>query len=127
MTMIYLNHKDNKSPEGQEENIMKLVAQSYEVKEFIDGAVAQITDSRKHKGYLAKIVGTHPTYKLDRKFVDTYEVSGYKYADIKEDGLYEFCTSKLNKDRYYLLVDNDDITEIDYRQALEILENMEEK
>ena len=106
---------------------MKLVAESHEVNGFIDGAVAQITDSRKHKGYLAKIVGTHPTYKLDRKFVDTYEVSGYKYADIKEDGLYEFCTSKINKDRYYLLVDNDVITEIDYRQALEIAEKMEEK
>ena len=106
---------------------MKLIAKSYEVNEFIEGKVAQITDSRKHKGYLAKIVGTHPAYKLDRKFVDTYEVSGYKYADIKEDGLYEFCTSKVNKDRYYLLVDNDVITEIDYRQALEIVENMEGK
>ncbi|HEM5460997.1 TPA: hypothetical protein U1628_000211 [Streptococcus suis] len=106
---------------------MKLIAKSHEVKGFIDGAVAQIIDTRKHKGYLAKIVGTHPIYKLDRKFVDTYEVSGYKYADIKEDGLYEFCTSKLNKDRYYLWVNNDVITEIDYRQALAIAENMEEK
>ena len=106
---------------------MELIAKSYEVNEFIEGKVAQITDSRKHKGYLAKIVGTHPTYKIDRKFVDTYEVSGYKYADIKEDGLYEFCTSKANKDRYYLLVDNDAITEIDYRKALEIAEKMEEK
>ncbi|HEM6302174.1 TPA: hypothetical protein U2D09_000336 [Streptococcus suis] len=106
---------------------MELIAKSHEVNGFIDGAVAQITDSRKHKGYLAKIVGTHPTYKLDRKFVDTYEVSGYKYADIKEDGLYEFCTSKLNKDRYYLWVNNDVITEVDYRQALAIAENMEEE
>ena len=106
---------------------MKLVAKSNKVKEFIKDAVAEIRNSRNHKGYLAKIVGTHPTYRLGREFVDTYEVSGYKYADIEGDGLYEFCTSKLNKDRYYLLVDNDVITEIDYRQALEIAENMEEK
>ena len=106
---------------------MKLVAESHEVKGYIEDAVAQIVDSRKHKGYLAKIVGTHPAYKLDRTFVDTYEVAGYKYADIKEDGLYEFCTSKINKDRYYLFVNNDVITEIDYRQALEIAEKMEEK
>lgn len=103
---------------------MKLVANSSEVLGFIDGAVAQITDSRKHKGYLAKIVGTHPVYKLDRKFVDTYEVSGCKYADIKEDGLYEFCTSKINKDRYYLVVDNGTITEVDYWTALEIAERV---
>ncbi|HEM3871193.1 TPA: hypothetical protein ACIRGN_001767 [Streptococcus suis] len=101
---------------------MKLVANSSEVLGFIDGAVAQITDSRKHKGYLAKIVGTHPTYKLDRKFVDTYEVSGCKYADINGDGLYEFCTSKINKDRYYLVVENETITEVDYWTALEIAE-----
>lgn len=106
---------------------MKLIAKSFDVNELIEGKVAIIPYSRKHKGYLAKIVGTHPTYKLKRDFVYTYNVSGFKYADIKEDGLYEFCTSKLKKDRYYLLVDNDVITEIDYRQALEIAENMDEK
>ncbi|NQI43971.1 hypothetical protein HO607_02960 [Streptococcus suis] len=106
---------------------MKLIAKSHEVKGFIDGAVAQIIDTRKHKGYLAKITGTHPTYKLNREFITTYESAGYTYADIEGNGLYEFCTSKLNKDRYYLWVNNDVITEIDYRQALAIAENMEEK
>ncbi|MBO2943599.1 hypothetical protein JJQ72_06355 [Paenibacillus sp. F411] len=48
-------------------------------------------DTRKHRTWMAQIVGTHPTFKLDRKFLneDGTDEFGDKIFRLK-DGAYEF-------------------------------------
>lgn len=61
-------------------------------------------DSRKGKTWMARIVGTHPTYGLDRKFLDaaTHDVYGDKIF-LLADGIYECFTGKR---RAFFVIDN---------------------
>lgn len=62
--------------------------------------------NRKQKTWVARIVGTHPVYKLDRRFVNASE--GYTWE--LEEGIYEVCE---NGKRYFIRVAAGDWRRID--------------
>lgn len=61
-------------------------------------------DSRKSRTWMARITGTHPVYKLDRKFInpDGEDKYGDKLFDLKP-GYYE---ANNGKRRYFIQVAN---------------------
>jgi len=74
-------------------------------------------DTRRQKTWVAAIVGSHPTYKLDRKFLTPYEVD--KYGDKVyrlENGLYELQN---HKQRMFIEVSNGSYTIVDKSFVME--------
>jgi len=49
------------------------------------------------RGYVAKITGTHPKYKLDRQFLNGPTVQDMKTVTIKERGIYEMQSMDFKK------------------------------
>lgn len=65
-------------------------------------------DTRKSRTWMARITGTHPVYKLDRKFInpDGEDKYGDKLFDLKP-GYYE---ANNGKRRYFIQVANGEAT-----------------
>lgn len=57
--------------------------------------------SKRHKSWLAKVVGRHPRFKFDRKFLES-ESDEDKIYNVK-NGVYEACDGG---DRYFIQVEN---------------------
>lgn len=75
----------------------------------IDGQLVLAT-SRRHKAWVAEVVGTHPTYKLDRKFIDEDDKgAGWKAWDLKENKIYCVCETK---DQYFVTLKNEELKEL---------------
>ena len=75
--------------------------------------------------YVAKIVGTHPKWKLNRQFLEADEKkrsysgkTGHNVYYIGENGIYEKSSSG-NKE--YFIVENGVRKDIEYREVLELL------
>jgi len=64
--------------------------------------------NRKQKTWVAKIVGTHPVYKFDRKFVNSVNYGEYTWE--LEEGIYDICE---NGNRYFIRVAGGDFRRID--------------
>lgn len=73
------------------------------------------TGSRKHKTWIAKIVGPHAKFKLDRVFMEAVREEGWtgKVYEL-EDGIYEVC----NGERYFIEVANKQINTISKQDVL---------
>ena len=82
--------------------------------------------SRRHKSYIAEIVGKDSMYGLDRKFVSEQDGSRrVQYAELKEGRSYEIQDAG---DREYVKVANGQLVEISKDEALEIgIENANKK
>lgn len=82
--------------------------------------------SRRHKSYIAEIVGKDSMYGLDRKFVSEKDESRrVQYAELEEGRSYEIQDSS---DREYVKVANGQLVEISKDEALEIgIENANKK
>lgn len=75
--------------------------------------------------YVAKIVGTHPRYKLDRQFLreDEKERSysgktGYNIYHIQDNGVYEKSSSGKKE---YFVIENGVKKEIEYSDVLKLV------
>lgn len=64
--------------------------------------------NRKSKTWVAAIVGTHPVFKFERKFINP-DVYG-EYTWTLEDGIYDVCE---NGRRYFIRVANGDYKRIE--------------
>ena len=82
--------------------------------------------SRRHKSYIAEIVGKDSMYGLDRKFVSEQDGSRrVQYAELKEGRSYEIQDAG---DREYVKVANGQLVEVSKDEALEIgIENANKK
>lgn len=90
-------------------------AELKKVKEYV--TIETLCGSRKHKTWVAKIVGTCSTYKYKREFIEEYEEGGvYKFWNLY-NGVYDVCDGG---DRYYAKVENGEIVEISNGQLAEI-------
>ena len=90
-------------------------------KAIVDGKI-EMPYSKRQGVWVAEIVGTHPTYKLDRKFVDASEDDGaIKAWEIKENVIYCVCPSTKTKEQYFIKLENNELNE--YTQA-EIIETV---
>jgi hypothetical protein len=76
------------------------------------------------KSWIAKIIGRHPKYILDRKFINgsrqdmsSSGKTGSLVFNITEDGYYE-VNEAWKKNKYYLKVINSVITEINYETVV---------
>lgn len=94
---------------------------SDEIKEsFLDNRtdVIYLIHSNSQPCYLAKIKGTHPTYKLDREFID-WKMSGRaREYEVEENQLYEM---KESRERFYFMVVDGIIYEYNYNQVLDLV------
>jgi hypothetical protein len=68
--------------------------------------------NRKQKTWVAEIVGTHPVYKFERKFVNPVSF-GETVWELAE-GIYEVCE---NGRRYFIQVANGDYRAIDVKDV----------
>lgn len=75
-------------------------------------------DTKGKKTWLAKITGTHPTFKLARTFIETNETDwlGNKYFEL-ENGYYQYDNSK---ERGYVKVENGSWEDVSYREVLSV-------
>lgn len=82
--------------------------------------------SRRHKSYIAEIVGKDWQYGIDRKFVSKQDGNRrVQYAELKEGRSYEIQDAG---DREYVKVINGQLVEISKDEALEVgIENANEK
>lgn len=64
--------------------------------------------NRKQKTWVARIVGTHPVYKLERKFINPVQYGEFTWE--LEEGDYEVCE---NGRRYFIRVAGGDFRRID--------------
>ncbi len=75
--------------------------------------------------YLAKVVGRHPKYKLDRQFLKADEKersysgkTGYDFYYIEENGIYE---KKSGDNREYFVVENGEKKVVEYEEVLKLI------
>lgn len=75
-------------------------------------------DRRGKKTWLAKVTGTHPTYKLSRTFVNTDETDwlGNKYFEL-DNGYYNFDSGK---ERGYVRIENGTWKDVSYQEVLAV-------
>lgn len=71
--------------------------------------------SKRNKSWVAKIVGTHPRWKLNREFVDAVEENDWtgKVFEL-ENGIYEVCDAG---DREFIKVENGEIEYLEYAEV----------
>ncbi|WP_243096374.1 hypothetical protein [Streptococcus dysgalactiae] len=100
---------------------MKNNVTSFEVeKAIVDGKI-EMTYSKRQGVWVAEIVGTHPTYKLDRKFIEADEDDGYlKTWEIEEGKVYCICPSTKYKDQYFVKLEKGTINELTKKEVEEM-------
>lgn len=69
--------------------------------------------NRRQKTWVAAIVGTHPVYKLARKFVNPDQYGSTTWT--LKSGIYEICE---NGNRYFIVVKNG---KIDYIETKDVM------
>lgn len=82
---------------------------------------ASIEDGKRGL-WIAKITGTHPTYKMDREFLKHDAVDGYWLDFYLKDGLYSGKFS--NASAQYFIVENGEVESISQSRAQEIANAM---
>ncbi|MGT2811838.1 hypothetical protein [Streptococcus minor] len=89
---------------------------SWEMEKAIVNGKIEMPYSKRQGAWVAEIVGPHPTYKLDRKFIDAKEDDGFfKIWEIKENVIYCICPSIKYKEQYFVKLENNELKE--YTQA----------
>lgn len=74
--------------------------------------------SRNHKSWVAQITGTHPTFKLNRSFVNSVDHNWTeRYFDLV-DGIYEVCDAG---SRQFIQIVKGNVEEIDYSDVMEMV------
>lgn len=74
--------------------------------------------SRNHKSWVAQITGTHPTFKLNRSFINSVDHNWTeRYFDLV-DGIYEVCDAG---SRQFIQIVKGNVEEIDYSEVLEMV------
>lgn len=72
--------------------------------------------SRKHKSWVAKIVGKHPKFKLDRSFVESFDYNmSERYFELT-DGFYDVCDAGT---RYFVRVTGGQIERVEEYEVME--------
>lgn len=72
--------------------------------------------SRKHKSWVAKIIGKHPRFKFDRTFVESVDYNmSERYFELK-DGLYDVCDAGT---RYFVRVIGGQIERVEEYEVME--------
>lgn len=75
--------------------------------------------SRKHKSYVAEIVGEHQRFGFDRKFVsEQHENLRIKYAYLEAGRVYEVQDAG---DREYVIVKNGEVVKIEKDEVLNFI------
>lgn len=69
--------------------------------------------NRKNKTWVAAITGPHPTYKLDRKFVNADRYGEYDWT--LAEGVYEVCE---NGNRFFIRVAAGDWSRVEYSDVV---------
>jgi len=69
--------------------------------------------NRKQKTWVAKIVGTHPVYKFERRFVKSDSYGEYTWT--LTDGIYDICE---NGTRHFIRVAGGDFRRIDASEVV---------
>lgn len=83
----------------------------------IDGQLVLAT-SKRQRAWVAEIVGTHPKYKLDRKFIDADESgAGWAAWDLEEDKIYCICETK---EQHFVKVENETLVELTKNEVEEM-------
>ncbi|QGH03525.1 hypothetical protein [Streptococcus dysgalactiae] len=83
----------------------------------IDGQLVLAT-SKRQRAWVAEIVGTHPKYKLDRKFIDADENgAGWVAWNLEEEKIYCICESK---EQYFVKVENETLVELTKKEVEEM-------
>ena len=72
--------------------------------------------SRKHKSWVAEIIGTHPRWGFARKFVEADEETWMEKTYSLADGIYEVCDAG---DREFIQAVNGQVEYIDYSDVME--------
>lgn len=83
-----------------------------------DAEVKTSYGSKKHKSWVAKIVGSHPRWKYERKFLKaggehSNGFGGYVFS--LEEGIYEVCDAGY---RYFAKVKNGELFEVEEHEVL---------
>lgn len=94
-------------------------------KEVKQMSVRIVAEYGRGRNYVAKIVGAHPKWKLNREFLTANEThrsysgkTGWDAFLIEDDGIYE--KQSLGR-REYFLVENGEVTEIEYDEVLTLV------
>lgn len=100
---------------------MKLNVTSWEMEQAIVNDTIELSYSKRQGVWVAEITGTHPTYKLDRKFIEADEDNGtVKTWKIEEGKIYCICPSTKYKDQYFVKLENGELNELTKHQVEEI-------
>lgn len=86
----------------------------------IDGQLC-LSVSKRQNAWVAEIVGTHPVYKLDRKFIDEDESgAGWKAWNLEENKIYCINTNTSKKEQLFVTVENEELIELSKEQVEEM-------
>lgn len=87
----------------------------------IDGQLV-LAVSKRQNAWVAEIVGTHPTYKLDRKFIEEDDKgAGWKAWDLEENKIYCINPNANKKDQYFVKLENGELNELTKLQVEEMV------
>lgn len=80
--------------------------------------IAISAGSRNHKSWVAQITGTHPTYKLNRSFVDSVDHNmSERHFDLM-DGVYEVCDAG---SRQFIQISKGNVEVVEYSEVMELV------
>ncbi|CRR08301.1 TPA: hypothetical protein SVB51_001866 [Streptococcus equi subsp. equi] len=83
----------------------------------VDGKLMLATSNRQ-PAWAAEIVGTHPIYKLNRKFIDADDKGpGWKAWDLEEGKIY--CIFEYSQ--HFVKVENETLVELTKKEVEEIV------
>ncbi|ABN10836.1 TPA: hypothetical protein VNQ84_000408 [Streptococcus pyogenes] len=100
---------------------MEINVTSFEMEKAIVEGKIEMAYSKRQGAWVAEIVGTHPTYKLDRKFIEADEDDGYlKTWEIEEGKVYCICPSTKYKDQYFVKLEKGTINELTKKEVEEM-------
>lgn len=86
----------------------------------IDGQLC-LSVSKRQNAWVAEIVGTHPVYKLDRKFIDEDESgAGWKAWNLEENKIYCINPNTSKKEQLFVTVENEELIELSKEQVEEM-------